>query len=48
MTSPTKLSVLIPNTNHQKSPDQRIQTVLHQTFQYFEVISCTMHLKLKG
>lgn len=37
MTTP-KVSVIIPNYNHAKYLDQRIQSVLNQTYQDFEVI----------
>ncbi|MDO5340840.1 MAG: glycosyltransferase family A protein [Bacteroidia bacterium] len=32
------VSVIIPNYNHARYLDQRIQTVLNQTYQNFEVI----------
>jgi len=33
-----RVSVIIPNYNHAKYLDQRIQSVLNQTYQDFEVI----------
>lgn len=38
MISQPLISVIIPNYNHQRFLDQRIQTVIHQTYQNIEII----------
>ena len=43
-----KVSVIIPNYNHARYLDQRIQSVLNQTYQDFEVVTfCVIRFNLR-